>query len=728
MRALLLAVAFSSGLASLVYQVLWMRHLRSLLGSGALAAAAALAIFFAGMAIGNALLGRRAARSDSPLGLYAGLEIGVAATALLAFAVPGLAHALDPAHASSPSGMVVRSAVAFALLLPPAVLLGGSLPVLAEAFVQDRGSLAKGAGTLYAVHGLGAGCGALLAGFILPSWLGFTASYGATIGLNLTLAALAWLAAGRIQRRAVSSEHSLDGTRVPVRVLALAFSTGAAALALEVLATRMFALVLNSSVYAFSAVLVTFLVAVSLGAALSVRLVDALPRELHLFSLLLGAGLAVGICPFVLHWATGQLGSLPLDWGFLPYLTLTFATLAIVILPPATLGAGVLPSLLRFVDSDRARPGAAFGELLAANTGGGVVGSLLAGFVLLPSLGLWRSVTAVAFVYLGAGVLAVRARSPAARFLRPAALLCAILLGTFLDPTRLALVRVEGSEVPLRTWETVRGIVTVTEDQAGRRIRLDNTYVLGGTEGRTEEAFQAALPLALHPAPRRVFVLGLGSGLTAAAALQPEVERLTVTELLPEVVEASRLYFAPDTARLFTDDRSRVLAVDGRAHLAAHDETWDLVLSDLFLPWQDGAGRLYSRDHFETVRRRLAPGGRFAQWLPLFQLTRPDFLTIVHTLLDVFGELEIWEVDFRGGSPIALLITGTSDTPSPAPPARRVARLSRPEPPRVEIPLQTDDHPVLEYRAPVARARVRAGDARWLVGREWEALLSELSR
>ena len=727
-------LAFASGFVSLVYEILWMRHLRVLFGSGTLASAAVLSVFFAGLAVGSALFGRRATCARSPLKLYAFLEAAAAASALLAFAVPSVADVLHEwdGGSSAVALQATRIGAAFALLLPASVFLGGTLPVLGEVFAEARPRLVRAGGAVYGWHTVGAAGGALLAGFVLPGWLGFRISYAAAMTVSGLLAGIAFALGGtRFPSRPLSSrseaptptgeEH--DAT-VPFWALTFAAASGAAALALEVLCTRMFALVLYSSVYAFTAILVAFLAAVALGAVLAIRLADRLPRDLQLFALLLGAGLAAGLCPFALHWATGQLGSIPLDWGFAPHTALLFGTLAVVVVPPATLGGAILPSLLRYAQG---HAGPALGLLLAANTAGGVVGSLVGGFLLLPALGLWRSVTFVALVYLGLAVFAVSRDKPAARHLRPAALVAAVLLGTFLDPSRLTLVRVEPGEVVDTVWETPRGILAVTHDAAGRRLRLNNTYILGGEEGRDEETFQATLPLALHPSARRVFVLGLGSGLTAAAALSEPVEHLTVVELLPEVIEASRVAFEADTKALFTDRRATVVAGDGRALLATTNERWDLILGDLFLPWLDGAGRLYSREHFSVIRDRLASGGRFAQWLPLFQLTRGDFDTIAATMLAVFGEVELWQADFRDGAPIALLITGRGPDTSPLPHGTLIARLENHREVFASAPLETDDHPVLEYQAPLSQAAVRSGRTQWLVGRSWDALVRDLN-
>ena len=738
-RAVLLGVFFFSGFVALLYEVMWMRSLRLLFGNGAHAAAATLAVFFSGLALGSFVFGRWSARTSRPLRLYIALEIAIAISALLYFLLPPLTvwiHAglLDTLAPPGPTALAAKLSIAFALLLPPAFLMGGTLPVMGEVFVRQPSELAVTAGRLYATNTAGAALGALVGGFWLPVALGLRASYATAVALNLALAGAAALASRSEPSGTEITARPTAPRAVPGWVALYAFLGGLATLALEVLWTRMFALVLNSSVYAFGAILVVFLAALAVGAFLSARLTSLLPAELHLFLLLLGAGLLVGLSPFALHAATGRLGSIPADWGFVPYMLLVFGTVLAVVLPPAALCGAVLPGLLRHARGDGSRPGETLGTVVAINTAGGVIGALIAGFALLPWLGLWRSVSTLAFLYVGLALFAVAPRAAGGRYLRPAALVAAVLLGTFLDPTQLALVRAGPGEHTLEIWETPGGVVAVTSDARGKRIRLDNVYVLGGTEGREEERLQADLPLALHGAARRVYFLGLGTGITAAAALDHEVDQVTATELLPEVAEASRKHFAQDAGPLFSDARAEVLAVDGRAHLAVRGDSWDVIVSDLFIPWHEGTGCLYTREHFEVVRDHLASGGLFAQWLPLFQLSRSDFDTIARTMLEVFDDVTLWYAELRPDEPVAALVArrdGKGHRPLtralPAP-ARFGGDLSAARSLFAEAPLNTDDHPVLEHRAPLSQAAVRSGRESWLVGPTLDDLLEAVSR
>jgi spermidine synthase len=726
------AIFFASGFGALVYEILWLRTLRTVVGGGAEAAAATLALFFGGLALGSFFFGPHASRSERPLRGYARLEFAIALTAGISYLLPAIIGNSSP-------GIL-------ATIVPVAFLLGGTMPFMAEVVARGRPGVPAAVARVYALNTAGSALGAFVAGLWLPALLGLRASYTLAIGINLGLAAAASLldrsrTPGRGEAPAARPDPSPS---LPLYLAGLAFLAGAATLGLEVAWTRMLALVLNSSVHAFGALLSVLLAALAIGAALSGRLSSRLPIDLHLFVVLLASSITVAASPFVLHAITGRLGSIPGDWGFGPYLLLVVLTTGVTIGPPAAACGSLLPALLRL--DPQSGPGRRFGRLAGWNTAGGVLGSLSTGFFLLPHFGLWTILWAGSFLYLGLGVLVLRGRRSGVWPLRAAALVAAIGLATSLDPRSLLLVRAPSYETILEVWQTPHGLVAVTEDEGGRKIRLDNVYVLGGTEGRDEERLQTELPLALHPGARSAFFLGLGTGITAARALEAPTEHVRAVELIPEVITASRKFFAEDAGPLFRDPRARVLAGDGRHELARSGRTWDLIVSDLFTPWHEGTGNLYTREHFRQVRRSLAPGGVFVQWLPLFQLDRDGFAVIARTLLEVFDDIDLWYADFGGDRPIAALVARPEGpvesiaTPSDPLPVEGIATPRDPLPveairvgalgPARDLfsaaPINTDDHPILEHRAPRALAAVRSGQSSWMVGDELDRLVAEI--
>jgi spermidine synthase len=283
------------------------------------------------------------------------------------------------------------------------------------------------------------------------------------------------------------------------------------------------------------------------------------------------------------------------------------------------------------------------------------------------------------------------------------------------------------------------------------RLKVDNYYSLGGTGAATYERTQADLPLILHGAPRSAFFLGLGTGITAGAAVGHPLDGVTVVELIREVVEASRLYFGEHTNGLFDDPRVRVIVEDGRNYLLATDERYDVIVGDLFIPWQSGAAGLYTLEHFAAVRARLHEGGLFAQWLPLYQLSRDEFMVIARTMTEVFPNVTLWRDDFLPERPIVALIghanaqpldvdalvegfrrrKGDADMERGAIVATTAifyaGNVSAYRDHLAHYHLNTDDWPVIEYSAPITQREARGKAAAWFVGAQLEKFYAELT-
>jgi spermidine synthase len=762
----LLLLFFASGFAGLVYQVLWQRQLGLLFGSTAHASATTLAIFFLGLALGSRIWGRRAARTARPLSAYAALEIGIAASAAAYFVLYDLYIALLPWLTRALGGAPLLLAAAKALLatgvlLPPAVLMGGTLPMMAQHLVRSAAQLGRTGTLLYAVNTAGGAAGAFAAGFYLPALLGFTRSYLLAIGLSAAVAALAHLL-GRLpsaaQPPAVSpAADAARGAATPAiepAIRFLAFLSGFCTLGLEVLWTLMFAQVLHNSVYSFAIILCTFLIALALGSAVAHLLCRTARRpEIVLFASLLLAGASACLVPFAFHAVTGGLAYVAPEAGWHAYLRAVFGTAAAVMLAPGVAIGIVFPFLLAVVRAHDASPGRTIGTLAAVNTLGAVLGSLAAGFVLIEWLGLWASIKTLGLLYFAAAAItAPRDGLPSAARALP--LVGLLLFATILDPTRLSVVRTDprGGEAVTEYWQSAYGVTAVVQRGKRLTLKMDNYYALGGTGALTYEQTQADIPLVIHPAPRSVFFLGLGTGITAGAALLHPIERLTAVELVPEVIEASRKHFKPYINDLFDDPRAEILAGDGRAFLRASDARHDVIVSDLFIPWQAGAGTLYTREHFATVRSRLEPGGLFAQWLPLYQLSRDEFMVIARTMLEVFPQVTLWRGDFQPKQPIVALVGEAAERPldgeavvasfrrrrrdADAPRAAALAltlmfyggNLGANRDLFAPYLLNTDDRPVIEFSAPITQREERGRGASWFAGRplsEWYEQLAE---
>ncbi len=654
------ALLFLSGALGLVYEVLWMRRFGLLLGATPLAASAAVSGFFLGSAAGSAFFGARLRRVRRPLVAFGLLELGVAAGALAALGLLALVERWDPTRLPSVRGTpaletAMRLLVALGAMGLPAFCMGGTLPAL----VGARARL----GGLYAANLAGAVLGTLAVPFaLLPRW-GADGSYAVALGASLALGTLACVLGARRPPMAEAETTADDAeprARLPTSYLLLGALCGAATLALQVLGMRALALVHESSVHAFATVLAVFLLGLAGGAGLARRArTSARDAGRLLGAAWLLAGLAAIGLPPTLYRLTDGLAYLPAGDSLLGVGRLLWLSAATLL--PAALALGVtLPSLLdaAAVRADEAAP--CVGRLLAANTLGAVAGPLLMTCLVAPALGLWRACLALGLVLVAAGAMLALPRARALGLLSVVLVACGLL-----DPAGLPPVRVDAArgERLVSVREGLAGTTAVLADAHDRWLTVNNSYVLGGAAALAEERFQAHLPLLLHARPRRVAFIGLGTGITAGAALAHPVERVSTLEIVAQVVAAARDDFAEHNERLLDDARVQVVVDDGRHYFAAPGESFDVVVGDLLVPWRAGESALYAREHFAAVRRALAAGGLFCQWLPVYQLSDAQLFVLARTFAEVFPRASVWRGNFAAEAPVLALVGQLDDAP-----------------------------------------------------------------
>jgi spermidine synthase len=725
-------------------ETLWLRWFRALLGATAPAASATLVAFFLGQAAGAAAAARLAPRARRPLALYGALELGAAAWAL---AVPlllgvgraGLDAVYDGARGDPALLTALRFAVALAATAPASLAFGATLPALAAASVGAPLALGRRGLALYGVNTLGAALGTALASFWLPERLGVAASYASGVGALAGAGLLALVLAQRFRAEAGEAEPR---RRAPTRpgsprfrppLLALAALSGFGSFAAEVLLVQAFDLVLDQSVYAFGAVLVVVLGALA-GAALAVAglgRIRALAPEAVLVAGLAATAVALAGFPALLFAATDGLTLLSSTSPWPAYLEAALG-IAAATAGPAVFASGLVFPATVAASGRREAGGAAaarLGRLAASNTAGALAGALAAPWVLLPGLGLWAAFAALAGLYGIAALAALLAapRGRAAGLLGLGAAGAAVI--AFANPFGVPPLRLAAGEQLVELDPTAAGLVAVVSRDGDLRIQIDNHYALGGSAQVAHQAREAHVALLLRPGARRVAWIGSATGISAGAALLHPIEKLSLVELVPGVAAAAARHFGPWNRGVYDDPRSEVVLDDGRNFLRATAERFDVIVADLFVPWQGGAGALYTREHFAAARAHLDEGGVFCQWLPLYQLSADELRMILATFLDVFPQAALFRGDFYGRFPIVAL-AGFAGTPPRADAISAAAeRLAAagvtdrwvthpvgfwslyvgPLAPLVgelaAVPRNEDDHPRLEFLA----ARSRAG-------------------
>lgn len=807
-----LTLVFLSGFAALVYQILWMKQIGILFGNTSHAAAATLTSFFAGIAAGSWVLGKRVSRSANPMRLYAYLELGIAVTALMYFLILNAFHAIYPTiHQLTEPGfsrLALKFALSLLLVFPPAFCMGGTIPVMGQFLIRKTDQFGSLAALMYGINTLGAAVGICLAGFFLPLWLGFDLTCGLAIAISLIVALIAWRMSQTYQstvfqaprdvpfdtlastekplsrqerRQRQRSKTQSPPDRVPEKssaaptpaglILLLSFLSGFSVIALEVIWNRLFSQVLENSVYTFSAILLVVLVCLALGAIASSLLSRLpIPPRITLSLLLIIGAASVASTPWIFLHVTDGMKLISSTGTWSAYLLLILGTATISIAPAAFLLGILFPFLMKTEEAHLSAPGRSLGRLSTVNTIGAILGSLITGFLLLDWMGMWRSMQLIAWLYaLAAIILPVRFDKPG--ILTKAASF-AVLIGILLAaPAQLPVTSTDPladyGEV-IEVWEGSDCTVSVTEGLQGRSIRINSHYSLGSTGAYMQERFQADLPLILKPDAKDVFFLGVGTGITAGSALDPKfpnVRKVVACELVPEVITAARKHMTDldgfdSTSGLFTDPRARVIVDDGRHYLAATTESFDIINADLFVPFRSGAGSLYSKEHFENCRDRLNKDGIFVQWLPLYQLTSHEFHVISHTMLEVFGQVSLWRHNFQPGDEVVALIGHENRNPLPAVDIDSAAdkqyaidgkthldlqqlnlplneqtillfycgNLTESRSLYQDAPINTDNHPVIEYTAPRSYRKQGLVNSPWFVGDSFAQHVSDIQK
>lgn len=785
-------LVFLSGFSGLVYEVLWMKQLGLLFGSTSHAAAATLAAFFAGLAAGGWFWGRRAAGMRNPLRTYAWLEVGIAATALVYFGILAAYYHVYPSVyqnvASAPLLLLIKFGLTLALVFPPAFCMGGTLPVMGQYAIRNLSTFGTTSAVLYGVNTLGAALGAGLAGFFLPLWLGFKVTCAVAMLVTGTVAFAAFAlsrgkgigapGSGVTKRKSGEASSPIPEPQVPASsrirgvILTMCFISGFSVLAIEVVWTRMFAQVLENSVYTFAAILVVMLLSLAGGSFVSSRLARLAVSPFRVLALLsLLSGLAIAVTPWVFMRATNSFELLAFRASWPRYVWEIFKHAGMVIAIPTLLMGTIFPFLMKAEERHATSAGGSLGRLSAVNTIGSILGSLVCGFVLLEHAGMWGSLRMMAILYLAVAVIIPTAWDWKSTAVRAAGAVVVLLEFTALNPTGLPIFGVDKlrpHEDVVEAWEGSDCTVSVVRGPTGLSLKVNSDYGLGSTAAFRQELLQNDLPLLVWPATESIFFLGSGTGITAGGALDPRfthVKRVVVCELIPEVLTAAGKHFTNYEGRdftggLFADPRATLLPEDGRHYLMAAAERFDMVNADLFVPFRSGAGSLYSREHFEGVKARLKPGGVFVQWLPLYQLTENEFGIIARTMLEVFDQVSLWRITFQPGEEIVALAGHRDMDPLPAcnadsGEARRTAvagknyrdlqnvllpfdsssilffyggNLTAARDLFKAYPVNTDDHPLIEYMAP--RTYRRAGDKEipWFVGPRIARLVDEIQQ
>jgi spermidine synthase len=666
-----LALTLLSGSAALSHQLLWTNRMTDLLGGSAQSTARVFSCFFLGISLGAGVIGLMISRITRPWRWLAFAELAVAVFCLPSLLLSHWTHWIWPSLGSDQltgwQGAGVKTLLSMAVVFLPAWFMGTSLPLLIRGVMGTRNQTGHASVWLYAFNTGGGLLGlATTAGFSLYA-LGVGGSMLLAIILNVLVGLISFWLDSRSpsvepEKTKVFSGHKVRAwiTDMGWRVIMTAFASGFLILALEILAMDLVMLVAPLSFHAPMAVLGVFIFALALAAALAPTLGAKIQCSRQFMSMVLVAIAVTTVAgPFVfVHLAmktngVGEAGSLyEFTKRLVLLVSLTFG-------PGLLLGGLVFPRILMMIPRN-SENSAVVGFLLAVNGLGGLVGAEMACRILLPFFGVHSGIGFIAILYLLLAVSWQQFRWETLKLARGWMWVGALIvvLGAFFRVGRLPVVN---PHVGLKLLDLKFGregnLAVVEHENFGRGLLFSNQYLLGSTNVRFDQERQGHLPLLLHPEPEKVCFIGLATGITPSAALQHStVESIEVVELSSMVVDAARDYFAEYNSQFGTTSKARIVVEDGRTFIASQQNAYDVIVSDLFLPWRPGVGRLYSREHFQSVKAALRPGGIVCQWLPLYQYTESQLELVMRTFLTVFPEAHLFEGKFELDAPILGLI------------------------------------------------------------------------
>jgi hypothetical protein len=682
----ILPLFFLSGAVALGCETVYFRWLGLLFGAAHEVTGALLASFMAGLALGSELGARVADRSRSALRLYAAAEAVVGAYALASVLLFPRAYELA-ATTSTP----VRLILAFALLALPTMAMGATLPLLAAAVVPSRAALRGGVAALYATNLAGGVVGALVAGFILLPRAGLHASTQALGAAALLVAACAFALGSRLSPP--TPARAPARAPAPASALApwLAAGIGVLSFGLQVAWNRVFSILLGSSAYTFALVVAVILGATALGGAASARNEEedgasarargdtafwkkVARRSLALALTIYLGTLVVYVAPFHLAWAAAHVTSM--TW-------IRAALVAFVVGVPSYQVGALFPALASRFPSRGV--GRAAGRAVLVSTLGNVTGALGAAFVVIPALGVQRTLALASGLALVPALLAAR-RAGAAPFRGMSiASVMALALATLLSPGwdavglsagsyRVGLYRerqrhlADANECgPHRHFKVNKvlfhrdgpvGTVVVLGHDGGPDCALYSLRVNGKAEGSVfakerlaarvapsaellpigdlpSEVLAGLLPAIAGPPSARAFLVGWGTGISTRALLDGGARNVESVELEPAVIEAGRLF----DAEVQTDPRVHITIDDARMALRrAGSSSFDVIVSHPSNPWVVGASALFSREYFELLRDRMTDGGRALAWIQLYEIDRDSVRALVATFVSVFPD------------------------------------------------------------------------------------------
>lgn len=646
-------------------------------------------------------------RGNKIILIYGFLEIGIAAAALIVgvgtSGIEGLLVWLNEyVNYSSTLFNIIRLISSFGLLILPTTLMGATLPVLSKYIIREHKGLRSGLGTLYGINTIGAALGCLITGFFLIETIGVNATIYTAAILNLLIGLISialerlgvfdikqtneqisdtfkqeekqkTISKSKAKHKTIKSERLTDEKKqtLPnstILIVIIAFGiAGFTSIAYEITWTRMLSSIFLNSIYSFTTMLTTFLCGLGIGAFVISRFFRHSKNPIMIFGVV---EFCIGLSGFLLiilfsllpkisakvlsHYSENNSNT---TWVSNVYVEFVLSFMVIII--PGILIGMTFPLATQIITTNIRSVGRSIGNIYSINTLGGIFGAIITGCLMIPLLGLKINQTYIASLNIIIGIVLLfittankTEQQTTNNILRkvviPLCTLVAIGVGTFCS---IYDIRIWDKNKELLFYnEGSAATVSVVRSKDGNRgLVVNRRYTLGTSVATPLQRRMGYIPLLLHQRPQKVLVIGMGTGITLGAVSSYDLtEKVNCLEIIPAVVKASKRFFANENS-MINSKKTHIIAEDGRNYILINKQQYDVIISDLFVPYHAGAGSLYTKEHFDICRERLYDNGLFCQWLPLYQMSDKEFKIICKTFINSFPFTTLWYCNFERG-------------------------------------------------------------------------------
>jgi spermidine synthase len=664
---------FVTGAVGLAFEVLWIRMLVNIFGTTVYAVSTAIASFFAGLALGSHLFGKIAEKTRNPIRLYGALEFCVGICALLTLVLLSRVNSLWGVVYSIVGGNALfysfaRFALCFSILLVPTTLMGGSLPVLSRYFVKNMKTLGWNLGLIYSVNTFGALVGCFLVGFMLIRTVGVRNTLYMGVACNMIVALTAFVISMREKERgseAESADETTDDEHRPgqkmlppriVKLVLFAFAvSGFASLSYELLWTRVLVYFIGVQTYAYTVMLMAFLFGIALGSIVFARFTDSVRDNVLLFGIveiLIGLSSVAGL--FSIGYLAKAMDYLSMSapmrtWWH--YAGIKFLSAVIFMFAPTFLIGSTFPLVSKTFVASLEQVSRSVGKIYALNTVGGIFGSILTGFFLLPLLGIRRSIMLVVSINIGLGLALIMASSRrkcimgrAANMLGAVSLMPVVYSAATARPIlqELNMHREKSTYEILYCKEGLECTLSVLRNRSTGGLELNiNGQSTAYTSYRDIQVHKmlAHVPMLMHPDPKEALIVGFGLGCTSYEAALYEKARVTCVELVKDESDVAK-HFDDYNKNILANPRFHFVHDDGRTYIQLVDRKYDVISFNAIHPRLSPG--LYTREFYQICRNRLEPDGVICAWLPTNWITTKEFRSLVGTFVSVFPDSTFW--------------------------------------------------------------------------------------